>query len=110
MADRIQRGDNYAIPFILSWGGSPITEADFEEGGKYSALYIQFGPYVKKYEDGITYNNGKWLFPISAEETKSLDPIVMWQFCIHKGGDISYSLVYSVDVKNSLPELLQSTT
>jgi hypothetical protein len=113
MKDKIQRGDHYKIPLILNFGGRLVV-ADSEMTRVYypNHVIVQIGPYIQSWsregQSSLEYNNGKWLFDITAEQVAELDPITTWQFCTIESSTIRYSPVYTLNVAESLPELVQS--
>jgi len=64
---RIMQGDQYAIPVdIRSHNGSPVEISQVE------CIEISIGEITKKYPGEVTREGGRWLFPITQEESASL--------------------------------------
>ena len=64
---QMMRGDSYEIAITLTdEENQPITPADVSE------VEIALGDLKKTYTSGdVTYNDGKWLFPVTQDETLS---------------------------------------
>lgn len=64
---QMMRGDSYNIAITLTDDeNQPITPADVAE------VEIALGDLKKTYTSGdVAYNDGKWLFPVSQDETLS---------------------------------------
>ena len=64
---QMMRGDSYEIAITLTdEENQPIAPADVSE------VEISLGDLKKTYTSGdVAYNDGKWLFPVSQDETLS---------------------------------------
>ncbi len=66
----MMQGDAYGQEIeILKADGSAVTESEVLD------VEIVIGPFCKSYaKDEVFYNDGKWIFPLSQEETFRLMP------------------------------------
>ncbi len=66
----MMQGDAYGQEIeILKADGSPVTDSEVLD------VEIVIGPFCKSYaKNEISYSDGKWIFPLSQEETFRLMP------------------------------------
>jgi len=63
------QGDSYKIAFNIKENGIGLTPDTVDD------VEICIGQLQKTYQNGeVTYNSGKWYFPLSQDETFSLFP------------------------------------
>lgn len=110
--ERIQQGDQYAIPLVLKYGGRTVVPNDGINtiGKKYpvDTVKVDIGGIIKTSgnDTELKYMDGKWLFYMKENESRYLDSVVPWQFCVSKGSSVHYSPVYTLEVKKSLMPLM----
>ncbi len=113
MEDKIQQGDQFAIPFILKFGGRLVVPQSYmsEKQEYYHAteVKIALGTVVKSssQETDLRFDGNKWLFFITRTESAQMNGVTPWQFCVIQGTNKYYSSVYSLNVLSSLPELTE---
>ena len=114
--ERIQQGDQYAIPLVLKYGGRTVVPSNDSSSiiGKYpvDTVKVDIGGVVKTSGNDaeLKYMDGKWLFYMKENESRYLDSVVPWQFCVSKGSSVHYSPVYTLEVKKSLVDLIGFTS
>lgn len=66
----MMQGDSYSLHIeILDVDGSAITDSDVSD------IEISVGFLKKRYTTGkITFNDGKWVFPLTQQETFAMAP------------------------------------
>lgn len=110
--ERIQQGDQYAIPLVLKYGGRTVVPSNDNSSmiGKYpvDTVKVEIGGIIKTSGNDaeLKYMDGKWLFYMKENESRYLDSVVPWQFCVSKGSSVHYSPVYTLEVKKSLLDLI----
>lgn len=67
---KIMQGDAYAIPFAIDVDGTPVTDTMVEK------VEIVIGEYMKEYPGAVKYQDGEFLYPISQEESFSMQSCV----------------------------------
>lgn len=95
---RIMQGDQYAIPFELedTQGEAILLEL-------IDTVEIVIGAITKTYPDEISFSDGKFLFPISQEESFSMRNITSVQVRIKfSNGDVVGTSLKSINVLESV--------
>lgn len=65
----IVQGDAYVLPIVISAGDTIITDSIA------TAVRIKVGKYSASWPGGkISYSSGRWLFPLTQEQTQKLSP------------------------------------
>lgn len=64
----ILQGDALSIPITLKLNGEAVTTADI------SAMKVTMGGVEKRFPGEITYSSGRFLFPLTQEETLAMTP------------------------------------
>ena len=115
MENKIQQGDQFAIPFILKCGGRLVVPSSYQpdQNQYYHAdeVKIEVGTVVKSSDDEseLKFENNKWLYYISETESVRMEGTVPWQFCIIRDNNIYYSSVYTLNVLPSLNDLTEAS-
>ena len=64
----ILQGDALSVPISIKLNGKEVTAADIE------AVKVTMGGVEKRYPGEITYSSGRFLFPLTQEETLAMTP------------------------------------
>ena len=67
----ILQGDALSVPISIKLNGKEVTTADFRE---IQAVKVTMGGVEKRYPGEITYSSGRFLFPLTQEETLGMTP------------------------------------
>lgn len=97
MAISVMQGDSYSLPFVLRMlDGTLITE-DLVE-----IVVLNLGGMSRQYPGDVEYQNGKWMLPVTQEQSfafkGSVEPQARVQF---KGGNIFGGIGRSIRILNS---------
>lgn len=96
----IYQGDQYELPITVKRGDSIITPQDVDD------LVIAVNDVAKSYSNNeIRFYDGKWLFPLSKEDTLAFVSDVKYQVELHKNGVIVHSKQYNLKSKQILDVL-----
>lgn len=91
------RGDAYNIEIEIRNGDAALTADDVE------LVEITIHDLVKTYPGKVAFSDGKFLFPISQEETFRLPYNCLAQIRVKfPGGDVIGSEIQQIDVRNAL--------
>lgn len=95
----IRQGDQYAIPFHVTVGGSAVTPDNCDD------VRIQIGRQLKSYQaNGLTYNaeNQTWLFPVSESSTALMRTSIEYQVGVKVGSQIVYSAAGAIRIADNI--------
>jgi len=93
------RGDAYNIEIEIRNGNTALTANDVE------LVEITIHDLVKTYPGKVTFEDGKFLFPLSQEETFGLPFTCLAQIRVKfPGGDVIGSEIQQIDVRNALSQ------
>lgn len=96
----IYQGDQYKIPFTIRHKKDIVTPETAKD------VSIALGDKVKRYSDGsLLFNDGKWLFPLTAEESVKMLDWIDCQVKIKYGDDVVHSREFSIKIKKTLEAL-----
>ena len=96
----IYQGDQYKIPFTIRHKKVIVTPENAVD------VSIALGDKVKSYSDGsLLFNDGKWLFPLTAEESVKMLDREECQVQIKYGDDIVHSKRFDVKAKETVEAL-----
>ena len=98
----IYQADQYMIPFSIRHKKDIVTPE------MVSDITIVLGELVKKYSDEtLSFSDGKWLFPLTREETIRMSENAECQIEIIYGDNIVHSKPFDVKVKSSLKHFIK---
>jgi hypothetical protein len=98
----IYQADQYMIPFSIRHKKDIVTPE------MVSDVTIVLGELVKRYsENTLSFLDGKWLFPLTREETIRMSESAECQIEIIYGDNIVHSKPFTVKVKSSLKPFIK---
>lgn len=95
----IRQGEQYAIPFVLRYGGEFVTPENVDD------VRIQVQTKLREYSKGeLQYSSAlnAWLFPLTEEQSMTFKGFIQYQVGIKLGHDIFKSETCSVSIGTSL--------
>lgn len=98
----IYQGDQYSIPFSIR------HNKDIVAPEMVSDVTIVLGELARRYSDKtLSFIDGKWLFPLTREETIRMPETAKCQIEIIYGDNIVHSKPFDVKVKSSLKHFIK---
>lgn len=100
---KLMQGNTYSLPIRLKMGGNFITPEDV------SRVEFTFGKIVKYYPEDVTYADGKFLVPLTQDDTFSLAGRIKYQTrVLFEDGRLKSSPVCEGDVSISISKVVLS--
>lgn len=95
----IRQGEQYAIPFVLRYGGEFVTPQNVDD------VRIQVQTKLREYSKGeLEFDStlNAWLFPLTEEQSMTFRGFVPYQVGIKIGHDIYMSETCTVSIGPSI--------